>query len=183
MADGLGSLGTREAFVEAALRLCRQGGPENVSARRLGKEMGVSQMALYRHFHDMEDLLAAAWDRAFRLLLEAVHGAIAGADPWTSLRRGLKAYVRFGMDNPGLYRLMFFHRFRNPNVLQNRTSSLEALALLRETIAACIAQEGDTPDPRRLHLHALQAWLTIHGLTTVVISGRFGRVAGGDHKG
>jgi AcrR family transcriptional regulator len=177
MADGKGPNASREAFVAAALRLCREGGPEHVSARRLGREMGVSQMALYRHFRDMEDLLATAWDRAFEFLLDAVRREAAGEDPYTSLRNGLLAYVRFGIENPGLYRLMFFHRFRDPRVLEDRTASLAALNLLKETIGACMAERGRNVPADQIHLHALQAWLTIHGLTTLAISGRFHRVA------
>ena len=168
---------TREAFIAAALNLCREGGPEAVSARRLGRLLGLSQMAVYRHFQDMEELMAHAWDRAFRELLTAIEPVLTGCDSHRDLHRGLMAYVRFGLENPGLYRLMFFHHFSRSEVLENQNTGLEGLDLLRNVIGRCLREQGGAVSDPDLHGMALQAWFSIHGLTTAAISGRFGRVS------
>ncbi|MBU1701345.1 MAG: TetR/AcrR family transcriptional regulator [Candidatus Eisenbacteria bacterium] len=167
---------TRESFIIAALNLCREGGPEAVSARRLGRLLGLSQMAVYRHFQDMEDLLAHAWDRTYQQLLDHIQAAIFGENPFKDLRAGLQAYVGFGVDNPGLYRLMFFHHFERMEYLTSQKTSLLALDLLRKTLATCLEQKSISVDEQRLHFMTLQAWFTVHGLTTMAISGRFQRV-------
>jgi AcrR family transcriptional regulator len=167
---------TREAFINAALELCREGGPQSVSARRLGKMLGLSQMAVYRHFQDMEDLLAHAWDRAFSELLETIDSVLSDQDPREDLRNGLRAYVDWGIRNPGLYRLMFFVYFEKLEVLQEQVTGLRGLVLLRDLIQKCLSPRGATIDPDEAHSMALQSWFTVHGLTTVAISGRFARV-------
>jgi AcrR family transcriptional regulator len=48
---------TRERVLQAAIDLADRGGLEALSMRRLGQELGVDAMALYRHVRDKDDLL------------------------------------------------------------------------------------------------------------------------------
>ncbi|WP_198586886.1 TetR/AcrR family transcriptional regulator C-terminal domain-containing protein [Glycomyces xiaoerkulensis] len=50
---------TRQAVVEAALRLLDRVGLDALSTRRLAAEFGVKSSALYWHFRDKEELLGA----------------------------------------------------------------------------------------------------------------------------
>jgi AcrR family transcriptional regulator len=168
---------TREAFVKAALDLCREGGPQAVSARRLGKMLNLSQMAVYRHFQDMEDLLAHAWDRAFKELLGTINSVLTKTDPKADFQRGLRAYVDWGIRNPGLYRLMFFMAFERLEVLQEQVTGLRGLEMLQDLIVSCLEPRVVNLTNGEIRSMALQSWFTVHGLTTVAISGRFQRVS------
>ncbi|MFI0448807.1 TetR/AcrR family transcriptional regulator [Actinomadura sp. 6N118] len=53
---------TREAIVEAAIRLADAEGLEAVSIRRVASELGVRAMSLYTHIERKEDLLALMID-------------------------------------------------------------------------------------------------------------------------
>jgi AcrR family transcriptional regulator len=139
--------------------------------------LGLSQMAVYRHFQDMEDLLAHAWDRAFGEMLQAVNAALTDEDPKEDFRQGLLAYVSWGLANPGLYRLMHFIHFDRFEVLQNQVTSLRGLEILRDRIQKCIQAQGASVGPEELHCMALQSYFTVHGLTTVAISGRMQRIS------
>jgi AcrR family transcriptional regulator len=55
---------SREPIVAAALALVERDGWEALSMRRLAVELDVWPMAIYRHFSDKEDLLAAVSDAA-----------------------------------------------------------------------------------------------------------------------
>src|SRR3954462_606314 len=62
----------RAALVEAGLELARTGGPNAVVLRAASRRAGVSHNAVYRHFANQEDLLAAAEQRCmgeFSLLM------------------------------------------------------------------------------------------------------------------
>ena len=48
---------TRERVLQAAVELADRGGIEALSMRKLGQELGVDAMALYRHVRDKDDLL------------------------------------------------------------------------------------------------------------------------------
>ena len=48
---------SRERVLRAAVDLADRGGIESLSMRKLGQELGVDAMALYRHVRDKDDLL------------------------------------------------------------------------------------------------------------------------------
>lgn len=53
---------TRERVLRAAVALADEGGIEAVSMRRLGQELGVEAMALYRHVRNKEELVDGVID-------------------------------------------------------------------------------------------------------------------------
>jgi AcrR family transcriptional regulator len=61
----------RAAVVAAAVQLLDEGGVESFSMTRLGEQLGVTAMALYRHVDDRDDLEQA--------LVEQVLGGFGGA--------------------------------------------------------------------------------------------------------
>ncbi|MFI6938804.1 TetR/AcrR family transcriptional regulator [Streptomyces sp. NPDC050418] len=58
-----GTVLTEELIVDCALRLAGEHGPDALSVRRLGAALGCDPSALYRYFHDTDDLLLAVADR------------------------------------------------------------------------------------------------------------------------
>ena len=48
---------TRERILEAGVALADRGGLDNLSMRKLGQELGVDAMAIYRHVKGKDDLL------------------------------------------------------------------------------------------------------------------------------
>ena len=53
---------TKERVLRAAVELADQGGIEALSMRKLGQELGVEAMALYRHVRNKDDILDGAID-------------------------------------------------------------------------------------------------------------------------
>lgn len=56
---------TREEIVDAALAISDEEGLDALTTSRLAKAVGVSQMALYRHFASKDEILQAALDRVW----------------------------------------------------------------------------------------------------------------------
>jgi TetR/AcrR family transcriptional regulator, tetracycline repressor protein len=54
---------SRDLLIEACIRIADEEGAEAVTLRRLGSELGVDPTAVYRHFRDKEELLAATANR------------------------------------------------------------------------------------------------------------------------
>lgn len=166
-----------EDFVNNAISICEREGASAVTARRIAKEMGLSAMALYRHFQGMDHLLAVVWNEGFAQLLAVMNVTSesegAGLD---GFRATLRAYVRFGIDNPGLYRFMFTAGAR-PEAFGLANLGLTAMQRLREAIAALrAANEG--PRNHVDEMTPLFIWFILHGLTTVAISGQVQKVSG-----
>jgi AcrR family transcriptional regulator len=61
---------SREVILDAYIRLADEEGPEAISLRRLGAELGVDATAVYRHFRDKDALLEAVADRLLQDLAD-----------------------------------------------------------------------------------------------------------------
>ena len=73
---------TRERVLRSAVALADEGGVEAVSMRRLGQELGVEAMALYRHVRNKDDLYDG--------IIERIVGEIERPDPagpWKAVLR------------------------------------------------------------------------------------------------
>lgn len=168
-----------EDFVTHATCICEREGVGAVTARRIAKEMGLSAMALYRHFSSMENLLAVVWNEGFAQLLavmnvtsESQGGGLEG------FRATLRAYVRFGIENPGLYQFMFTAGAR-PEDFGLENYGLDAMQRLREMVAVVRRSEEGAAE-RSSEMDAVFVWFLLHGLTTVAISGQAQKVSGLD---
>ncbi len=97
----------RDRLCDAAERMFAEHGAEAVTIRQLAAAVGVSPMTPYRYFKDKEAILAAVRARAFDRHAEALERAYADAEPAARAGALGEAYIRFALDNPEAYKLMF----------------------------------------------------------------------------
>lgn len=98
----------RRALLDEALATIRAEGVEGVTLRDLGARLGVSRTALYRHFADKRALLTAVASEGFRMLREQLVASwIEGGRGDAAFHAMGVTYVRFAVDNPAHYRVMF----------------------------------------------------------------------------
>ena len=100
----------RDRLCDAAERRFAEHGPEAVTIRELAADVGVSSMTPYRYFKDKDAILAAVRARAFdrhAQALEQAHDAWPADDPIARTNAIGEAYVRFALDHPEAYKLMF----------------------------------------------------------------------------
>lgn len=71
---------TRDIILSAALELVDDAGLSALSLRSLGKRLGVSQAAFYRHFPDKAALLEGICEQLWRLTYERFLALVHGAD-------------------------------------------------------------------------------------------------------
>ena len=71
---------TRDIILSAALELVDDAGLSALSLRSLGKRLGVSQAAFYRHFPDKAALLEGICEQLWRLTYESFLALVQGAD-------------------------------------------------------------------------------------------------------
>ena len=162
----------RHELIDAAARvLAATPDGADLSLRAVAREAGVAAPSVYLQFANKAALLQAVWDSSFDQLRTAIEAAVAlHADPALRLQAGCFAYCRFGQEHPGVYRILFEHRFPRSEALGPFGSASEAgpraLATLVDAITACIAV-GIAPanDPFRL---ATQLWSAMHGYVVLV---------------
>ena len=98
----------RAEILEAAERIFVAEGYEGSTIRKIADEVGVSSTALYMHFQDKDCILLEICERTITLLLER-NREIAGKplDAVVRTRMMLEAYMRWGMQHPNAYQLVY----------------------------------------------------------------------------
>lgn len=154
----------RSALIDAGLKALEQAEPSELSLRQLAREVGVSATAVYRHFPDKRALLGALADTGLAMLgtqqqaaAEAAGGGKAGFSATG------RAYVRFAIAHPGLFRLIFTHA----DVERESADDNPATQLLRANAEALSG--GDDLSTRAL---MARGWALAHGLAMLILDGR-----------
>lgn len=158
----------RRSLIAAATRLLDKHGPAGVTLREAARQAGVSPAAPYRHFAGKEALLAAVAAETFLALKEACAAAVQ-ADPGEPLHRlevVAVAYVRFAVEHPARYRLMWAPtpRGRDHPVLAEaaRATGEPLLAALKACLPA-----GEAAEPAVQRLFVL--WALLHGVAGLIL--------------
>jgi AcrR family transcriptional regulator len=107
---------TAKRIAGAARRLLDSEGAEAVTMRRVAAAVGITAMAVYRHYPDRKGLLNALADEGFGELAEklaavrlagSVRRACSRSTVGDRLTRVLDVNLRFAFENPRLFELMF----------------------------------------------------------------------------
>lgn len=137
----------------------------DLSLRELARGIGVSPAAVYRHFPNKEALLAALAQEGLAMLGGAQRAAYdAAGGGMTGFVETGRAYVRFALAHPALFRLVFAHG--DPALLKPDKSD-PASQLLHDATARLTG--GDPAAAERL---ALQAWSLAHGIAMLMLDRR-----------
>src|SRR5205823_414405 len=99
----------RDQIIEAVERLLVQTGDEEaVTIRAVADAVGVTPPSVYLHFADKDEMLFAVCERLFAELDRITQEAASGSeDPLESLVLRGRAYIRFGVEHPEQYRILF----------------------------------------------------------------------------
>ena len=165
----------RRALLQEAVRTIQAHGVESLTLRAVGQRLGVSRTALYRHFADKSALLAAVAQEGFRTLRLALLDAWNGA-PGTAA--GLdamgEAYVRFAVQHPSHYRVMFGGFVAGDgHGAEEEEEAEEGARAFQALVDALVALQ-----PRRLVRDddplslARFIWSGVHGLSMLIIDGQ-----------
>ena len=98
---------TSERIAKAARLLLDKEGVEGVTMRRVAKAVGITPMALYRHYPDRAGLLNALADEGFEQLSAQLAKKSGAEDIETRLIKMLEIYLDHALENPRLFELMF----------------------------------------------------------------------------
>ena len=156
----------RDALIAEGLRLLEERDAAHVGLREVARRVGVSPTAVYRHFPNKEALLAALAASGFRQLTEWQAEAIGGKVTRTSFNAMGRAYVRFALANPALFRLMY--SAASPTHAGAVDPTLRPSTGLRTAVDALLGPEA-TPAAKRTM--ALRAWALVHGLSLLLLDG------------
>ncbi|MGW0859344.1 TetR/AcrR family transcriptional regulator [Streptomyces sp. NPDC002690] len=97
----------RQKIVLAAASLLEAGGLDAVSTRAVAAQAGVPTPSIFRIFGDKDGLLEAVAEHGFRRYLEVKAELFTGDDPVQALRDAWDLHIRFGLEHPAYYTLVY----------------------------------------------------------------------------
>lgn len=166
----------QRAIIAAALEVLSETQSTEFSLRELARRAGVSHNAPYKHFADKHELLAALSAAGFELLAKRITDATERlSNPRARLAAIARAYVRHGVENPALYRLMFGGYLTGADddrpaierAAGNKTRALVAAAMVDGALGTPIP---NTPrNERKIAAAILVFWSQMHGLTLLLV--------------
>jgi AcrR family transcriptional regulator len=98
---------TVQRIANAARLLLDKEGAEAVTMRRVAKAVGITPMAVYRHFSNRASLLNALADEGFEQLAKRLAVARSIGDFEKRLAKLLDINLTHALENPRLFELMF----------------------------------------------------------------------------
>ncbi len=162
----------RRAILDEARHLLVSDGYDNLSMRKIASAVGCSATSIYLHFENRDALIHALIDEGMEKLHERLVAAGAEPEPASRLDALAHAYVRFGLDNPEYYHVMFqlhperMERYPADNYRRARRNlELHAEALESGVLAGVFSVES--PDTSA---HVL--WTALHGLVSLLLAER-----------
>ena len=163
----------RRTLIETALAMVTEEGAWNFTLREVARRAGVSHAAPYNHFADKSALLAEVAALGFQTLRRQMESATPrrARSAHQTLLGIATAYIRFGVEQPAHYRLMF-----GPDLAERgRYPTLEEASDATFAVLTGALEKGQTAGEIRAGAvldHAVAAWSLVHGLTMLLIDRR-----------
>lgn len=163
----------RQEILDAASELFVREGFENVSMRRIADKIEYSPTTIYLYFKDKAELLEQVCSETFsRLVQRLTKITDQSGEPLERLRRGLLAYIEFGLENPHHYRATFMmpipEGFDEEKYVKPDAPGMQAFDFLRRCVYDGIAAgKLKIKDPE---LASQTLWAGIHGVTSLLIT-------------
>lgn len=159
---------SRADVVGAALRNVMRDGEPGLGVQRVAASLGIRAPSLYNHVASQEELRAAVAIEGWRMLSEALHGALrsdaAKQDPVLAVA---SAFRKFAKAQPGLYQLMSVARVEHDDAAFRPVA--DGLFLV---FAQAFAPQALSQDQFVHAIRALRA--AVHGFVHLEINGQFG---------
>jgi AcrR family transcriptional regulator len=166
----------RGKILDAAREMFVSEGYEAVTMRRIADRIEYSPTAIYFHFKDKEALLRELCETDFLRLAGQFQKIARMADPIERLRAAGRAYVRFAVENPNHYRLMFMtpHPPVDPEetAIEHGNPEQDAYAFLKAIVTDCVSKKRFRRGLTDVELLSQTIWAGVHGVVSLEIAKR-----------
>ena len=149
----------KEQFAQIAWNICKTESWQKVNIRRVAQKAGVSNNAFYRHFKDKNDLKAELMRRGFETLNEGMRDVTNNFSSYGA------HYIRFGLDYPHIYDLMFGNTDLDMSLYPDlETLSDASFSGIVEGLKAFMPDESDND----IMIKAYNVWASVHGIVLIL---------------
>ncbi|KEQ27907.1 TetR/AcrR family transcriptional regulator [Paenibacillus tyrfis] len=132
---------SRMRILEEARQLFIEHGYHALTMRSIAKSMGYSHGALYYHFSEKAELFYALVNEDFKMLLERQKDMLnrSRLGDIGQLEKLMHEFIRFGLDNPHHYEIMFM--IKDPELLRySREEQSQCLDLFAAVVRSVVSR-------------------------------------------
>lgn len=139
----------RDQLLEAAFEVMATEGAGGLTIRTVAKAAGLSTRFVYESFTDLDDLIGAAFELAFRQFSSAVGEAAAGAAPDNRARvtAVVETMVDFFLVAPAKGKILSTKAYGHPAVAERRLARSEDVSRAFRGILAQLVPDRAPDDP------------------------------------
>ena len=133
---------TKQKLMEATRHMIDTDGLDSVSMRDLGKEVNLSRSAVYRHFKNKDDLLAAIAAQDFEMIKNHIFKLIEKIDdPKKLIYEIFYSFYNFGIRNQEQYQLMFRKQWNREQYPDLYISAFEVYGVIEKCLGKAQKQK------------------------------------------
>lgn len=148
---------TRERIAAVALDIVKESGIDALTARELGRRLGMSSSPIFTIFENMEEVKQAAREIALREFIEYI-GDYREWKP--AFKRIGMMVVSYGMHKPELFKLLFMQEHARRSSLRDSINDLGEIAPV--CVELIVSEYGIAPEQAQLIFE--QMWTLAFGL-------------------
>ena len=149
----------KEQLVEIAWEICVAESCQKVNMRRVAQKAGVSNTAFYRHFKNKNDLKAELMRRGFQILNEGMKDLANNFSSYGA------HYIRFGLDYPHIYDLMFGNTELDFSLYPDlKALSETSFGGIVEGLKSFMPDESD----KNVMIKAVNIWASVRGIVGIL---------------
>ncbi|MBZ5679892.1 MAG: TetR/AcrR family transcriptional regulator [Acidobacteriia bacterium] len=163
--------GVREEILDAARTLFVKEGFESASIRKIAEKIEYSPGTIYLYFRDKSEILESICEETFSRLARKLEGINQDpSPPLDRLRRGLRVYVDFAVENPHHYIVTFVQG--HPEIVGANSIYCSAggncFNSLRTGVGRCV--EAGLLNSQDVDEAAQALWAGIHGISSLLVT-------------
>ncbi|HEY3251315.1 MAG TPA: TetR/AcrR family transcriptional regulator [Ignavibacteria bacterium] len=162
----------RDLILKTAMQLFIEKGINNVSIRGIAEKIEYSPATIYLYFKDKGEILHELHTQGFEKLFSLQRTLDYIKDPLEKLNQMGRLYIKFALENPDHYDLMFIAKGVAEKIFEKQEWDVgnRSFQYLRDNIKDCIEQ-GYIVDAD-IDSATFAAWSLVHGMAALIIRGR-----------
>ena len=164
----------RDLILQGAQKLFLENGYEKTSIRGIAETIEYSPATIYLYYKDKNELLLALHVQAFQKMMQEFSIVGTVEDPFERLVTLGQQYIKFALENPELYDLMFIMQAPMEALACKQEmwdDGRKSFELLVRVIRDCISA-GYFKNDRDVETASLTIWSFVHGLITIYLKKR-----------
>lgn len=165
----------KKMILDASMKLFVEEGFENVSIRKIAELIEYSPTTVYLYFKDKNEILFNLHELGFQKMAEYNDGLWEIQNPLIRLHKMGENYIRFGLNNPEFYDLMFIQRapMKSLEAMEDCDwkSGDVALGKLKDCITECMERKLIAPGD--VTAASMAIWGMVHGMVSLANRDRF----------